>query len=141
MNPRIIARGIVLRLGASAVAPVAAQYVEITFVFISETGNEYSYTLLGPESNTWIGSVHANGSEVITGPPGLYGYILDGPDGNQCSGHIALLAGGRAEVIFDDFSVTERVDKLAPSTEPGATATTGTVSALATFVFTSHTGT
>lgn len=91
---------------------------EITFVFISKTGAEYTYTLLGPESKAWNASVHARSSVVINGPTGLYGYILDGPDGIQHVGHITLIAGGRAEVIFNNFTVTERVGNPVPTPVP-----------------------
>ena len=110
---------------------------EIAFVFISESGAEYTYRLHGPESNFWIGSVHAGSTVVIDGPPGLYGYVLEGPPGVKYTGSIALLADGWADVIFDDFSIVERADNRAPAAE---STSTGTLTDKASVVFTSHTG-
>ena len=111
---------------------------EIAFVFISESGAEYTYRLHGPESNFWIGSVHAGSTVVIDGPPGLYGYVLDGPHGVvQYTGSIELLADGWADIIFDDFSIAERADNLAPAAE---STSAGTQTDTAKVVFISHAG-
>ena len=98
---------------------------EIAFVFISESGAEYTYRLHGPESNFWIGSVHAGSTVVIDGPPVV-----------QYTGSIALLAERWADIIFDDFSIAERADNLAPAAE---STTTGTQTDTAKVVFTNHT--
>ncbi len=138
MISKMFAAFATLLLLLMAVGQASAQETgEIAFVFISESGSEYTYRLHGPESNFWIGSVHAGSTVVIKGPPGQYGYVLDGPPGVQYSGSIALLADGWADITFDDFNIAERADNLAPAAE---STSTGTQTDTAKVVFISHTG-